>query len=833
MIIKGMGGNSVAEYSPGAIEPKWQKFWEDNNFYKTDQEGKKKYYVLEMFPYPSGRLHMGHMRVYSIGDVLARFLTMRGYSVLHPMGWDAFGLPAENAAIERQVHPAKWTYANIEAMKIQQKALGLSYDWEREVTTCAPDYYKWTQWLFLLFFKRGLAYKKKAAVNWCPQCATVLANEQVEDGGCWRCGQAVVVKDLEQWFLKITDYAERLLDDLKLLSGWPERVRTMQENWIGRSEGAEIRFPVKGMEATIPVFTTRPDTLFGVTYMVLAAEYPLLDHLVAGTAEEAEVRSFVEKTRRLTDVDRSSTEMVKEGVFTGAYCINPVNGEEVPILVGNYVLMGYGTGAVMGVPAHDQRDFEFARKYNLPVRVVISPAHLELKAEDMTEAYEDEGVIVNSAGFNGMDNEDGKKAITVFLEENNWGQARITYRLRDWLISRQRYWGAPIPIIYCDHCGPVPVPEDQLPVMLPDDVVFKTGGQSPLSQHDGFLNALCPQCGLAGRRETDTMDTFICSSWYYFRYTDPKNETQAFNRELCDAWMPVDQYIGGIEHAILHLLYSRFFTKVLHDAGMTEAIEPFTRLLAQGMVNKDGAKMSKSKGNVVSPDEIIEKYGADTGRLFILFAAPPEKDLEWSDRGVEGCYRFLRRVWRLVDRYADGVQSPAAGLPAPDIQEEALRRAFHAALKKVTDDIEGRFNFNTAISAIMEAVNSAYAYMNEKEDRAHPAIMGEVLELLILMLAPFAPHLGEEMWARLGKTESVHLQQWPAYDPSALQVAEVEIVVQVNGKVRGRFMIPAGLDAAAMQQAALDDARIAQALAGKQVVKAITVPDKLVNLVVR
>ncbi|MDW7651884.1 MAG: leucine--tRNA ligase [Bacillota bacterium] len=826
-----MGGNVVADYAPEIIEPKWQQFWEENNFYKTDEEGKKKYYVLEMFPYPSGKLHMGHMRVYSIGDVLARFLRMRGYSVLHPMGWDAFGLPAENAAIERQVHPAEWTYANIEAMKKQQKALGISYDWDREVTTCAPDYYRWTQWLFLLFYKRGLAYKKKAAVNWCPQCATVLANEQVEDGGCWRCGEEVIVKDLEQWFLRITDYAERLLDDLKLLSGWPERVRTMQENWIGKSEGALIRFPIKGRDTEIPVFTTRPDTLFGVTYMVLAAEHPLVDELTAGTEDEETVRAFVEKTRKLTDVTRSSTEMEKEGIFTGAYCINPVNGEEVPILVGNYVLMGYGTGAVMGVPAHDQRDFEFAKKYNLPVRVVISPREQILKAEEMNEAYVDDGVLVNSSQFDGMPNVEAIKAITIHLEENNRGEGKVTYRLRDWLISRQRYWGAPIPIVYCDHCGPVPVPDEDLPVQLPRDVVFRAG-RSPLADHEGFLKTTCPTCSGEARRETDTMDTFICSSWYFFRYTDPHNAEKAFDREKNDAWVPVDQYIGGIEHAILHLLYSRFFTKVLHDAGMTTAVEPFTRLLAQGMVNKDGAKMSKSKGNVVSPDEIIKKYGADTGRLFILFAAPPEKDLDWSDRGVEGCYRFLKRVWRLVDRYAGAVQG-GHDLSGLDEADAKLRRGFHAALKKVTEDIEERFNFNTAISAVMEAVNTAYSYMNEKEDAIHAGAMAESLELLVLMLAPFAPHLGEEMWQQLGKPGSVHSQPWPAYDPAVLEVAEVEIVVQVNGKVRGRLTVPAGLDAEKMHALAVSDSRIEQFVEEKQVMKVITVPDKLINLVVR
>jgi leucyl-tRNA synthetase len=827
-----MGGSIVADYAPELIEPKWQKFWEENDFYKTDEEGKQKYYVLEMFPYPSGKLHMGHMRVYSIGDVLARFLTMRGYSVLHPMGWDAFGLPAENAAIERGVHPAEWTYANIEAMKKQQKALGISYDWDREVATCAPDYYRWTQWLFLLFYKRGLAYKKKAAVNWCPKCATVLANEQVEDGGCWRCGEEVKVKDLEQWFLRITDYAERLLDDLKLLSGWPERVRVMQENWIGKSEGAMIRFSVKGSDAEIPVFTTRPDTLYGVTSMVLAAEHPLVDELTAGSEHEEAVRAFVAKARKLTDVTRSSTEMKKEGIFTGASCINPVNGEEVPILVGNYVLMGYGTGAVMGVPAHDQRDFEFAREYNLPVRVVISPRENYLKSEEMTEAYVDEGVLVNSSRFDGLANVEAKGAITEYLAENGWGEAKVTYRLRDWLISRQRYWGAPIPIVYCDHCGQVPVPDEDLPVELPEDVVFREG-RSPLADHEGFLHTKCPTCSKDARRETDTMDTFICSSWYYFRYTDPQNDREAFNKEKNDTWMPVDQYIGGIEHAILHLLYSRFFTKVLHDAGMTDAVEPFTRLLAQGMVNKDGVKMSKSKGNVVSPDEIIEKYGADTGRLFILFAAPPEKGLDWSDRGVEGCYRFLKRVWRLADRYAEAVKDAGNDMSGLDAADAQLRHAFHSALKKVTEDIEERFNFNTAISAIMEAVNSAYAYMNEKEDNIHPAAMRETLEMLVVMLAPFAPHLGEEMWQQLGRAGSVHHQSWPKHDPAVLEVDEVEIVVQVNGKVRGRLTAPAGLDAAGLQSLAVSDPRIVQLVEGKQVVKTITVPNKLVNLVVR
>ena len=823
----------VAEYNPSVIEPKWQQYWEEHKIDQTDDEGGKKYYVLEMFPYPSGRLHMGHVRNYAIGDVLARFLRMRGYNVLHPMGWDAFGLPAENAAIKNNVHPAAWTYSNIEAMKKQQKAMGISYDWQREIATCDPDYYKWTQWLFLLLYKRGLAYKKHAAVNWCPNCSTVLANEQVEDGGCWRCGAEVTLKDLEQWFFRITDYAERLLEDLKQLSGWPERVCTMQENWIGKSEGVEVRFKVKDGTDEIPVFTTRPDTLYGVTYLVLAAEHPLVEKLTAGTEQEAAVRAFVEKTKKLNEVDRTSTEMVKEGVFTGAYCLNPVNGEEVPILVGNYVLMGYGTGAVMGVPAHDQRDFEFAQKYNLPLRVVITPPGQELTADALTEAYVDDGLLINSAQFTGETSEAAKKKIAAYLAANNWGEAKVTYRLRDWLISRQRYWGAPIPILYCEQCGTVPVPEEQLPVILPEDVTFQAGGQSPLAVHEEFLSAVCPQCGGQARRETDTMDTFIDSSWYYFRYTDPHNAELPFTKAKGDAWVPVDQYIGGIEHAILHLLYSRFITKVLYDAGYTAAVEPFTRLLAQGMVNKDGAKMSKSKGNVVSPDEIIEKFGADTVRLFILFAAPPEKDLDWSDRGVEGSYRFLKRVWRLVDRYAAVLQRAGEQQAEADKSDQEMRRAVHTALKKVTEDIEERFNFNTAISSIMEAVNAAYSYMHEKEDNVHPGIMKEALEILVLMLAPFAPHLGEELWQRLGHQPSVHLQSWPTFDHTALQVAEVEIVVQINGKVRDHLMVPTGLTREALQELALASEKIAQQVQDKQIVKVIAVPDKLVNVVVR
>ena len=824
----------MKNYNPAAIEERWQRYWESENFYRTQiDKSRPKYYVLEMFPYPSGKLHMGHMRVYSIGDVLARFLHMRGYNVIHPMGWDAFGLPAENAAIEHGVNPAVWTAQNIEQMKKQQNRLGISYDWEREVTSCLPDYYRWTQWLFLLMYKRGLAYKKKAAVNWCPQCETVLANEQVEGGLCWRCSSEVQQRELEQWFLRITDYADRLLNDLALLEDWPERVKSMQQNWIGRSEGAEIAFELKEFPGEkLSVFTTRPDTLFGVTYMVIAPEHPLVPRLVAGTEREQEILDFVAQIRRKTELERTAEDAPKIGLFTGRHAVNPANGEAVPILVGNYVIMGYGTGAVMGVPAHDQRDFLFAREYKLPVRVVIQPPGEKLDDATMTEAYTGPGTLDNSGPFNGLPNDEAMKRITGHLAERGQGGFKVSYRLRDWLISRQRYWGAPIPIIYCDRCGTVPVPESDLPVKLPLDVEL-TGGRVPtLAHYSSFINTSCPQCGGAARRETDTMDTFICSSWYFLRYADPHNETVPFDPEKANYWMPVDQYIGGIEHAVLHLLYARFFTKVLHDAGLVEAVEPFSRLLAQGMVYKDGAKMSKSKGNVVSPDEIVQRYGADTGRLFILFAAPPEKDLEWSDQGVEGCHRFLRRVWRLVHECAEQLKEEGAAAEAGKAEKE-LRGAVHGTIKKVTADIQERFNFNTAISAIMELVNAISAYRQAAEPmRQHRPLLREALESLVLLLAPFAPHLAEECWHLLGHKESVHRQSWPAYDPQLLLVDEVEVVVQINGKVRAKLLLPAGASPEEMLAAARAHERIGSLLAGKTELKAFTVPDKLVNFVV-
>ncbi|MGQ9754573.1 MAG: leucine--tRNA ligase [Desulfotomaculales bacterium] len=816
------------------IEPKWRQQWEAADLYATpDFSDRPKYYCLVMFPYPSGKLHMGHVRNYAIGDVVARYKRMRGYDVLHPMGWDAFGLPAENAAIQHGIHPADWTRDNINAMREQLKQLGVSYDWRREVATCHPGYYRWTQWLFLKFFEHGLAYKKKAPVNWCPSCATVLANEQVVGGGCERCKTPVERRELEQWFLRITAYTERLLEDLKKLAGWPDKVKIMQENWIGKSKGAEIDFPLVGREGAVRVFTTRPDTLYGVTYMVLAPEHPLVEELTS-PERRREVGEFVARAKNLGELARTAGEAEKEGIFTGAHCINPLTGEEVPILVANYVLMEYGTGCVMGVPAHDQRDFEFARKYGLPIRVVIQPEGETLDPATMQRAYENEGRLVNSGPFNGLPNVEAMNAITQYLQEQGFGGPRVNYRLRDWLISRQRYWGAPIPIVYCDACGTVPVPEDELPVLLPYDVAFKPTGESPLTGCPEFVNTTCPRCGGPARRETDTMDTFICSSWYYYRYTSPREETAPWRQDVVDRWLPVDQYIGGVEHAILHLLYSRFFTKFLRDTGLVRCEEPFTNLLTQGMVLKDGAKMSKSKGNVVSPEDIMARYGADTGRLFILFAAPPERDLEWSDQGVEGCYRFLQRVWRLVNAVADEVKdAPAAPAKAAGVNLE-MRRLVHRTVYRVTRDIEERFGFNTAISAIMELVNGMYQFVDRVPvvDR-DPAVTRETVEKLLLLLAPFAPFIAEELWERTGHADSIHKQAWPAYEETLLEEEQVTIVVQINGRVRDRMVVPADLSPEDMQQVVLGQPRVQKLIAGKKIVKIVPVPKKLVNIVVR
>jgi len=822
-------------YDFKAIEDKWQGEWANRPPQAEDDE-KPRFYCLEMFPYPSGKLHMGHVRNYSIGDVLARFKTMSGYCVLHPMGWDAFGLPAENAAIAHGIHPSRWTMDNIGRMRAQLKQLGISYDWRREIATCHPGYYRWTQWLFLQLYHRGLAYKKKATVNWCPSCATVLANEQVVgEGVCERCKTPVGKRELSQWFFKITDYAERLLRDLDLLGGWPEKVRVMQENWIGKSVGAEIDFPLAGRPEKITVFTTRPDTLCGVTYMVLAPEHPLVEKLTSGTAREEAVREFVAQCRVMSEISRTGGEKV--GLDTGALCRNPVTGEEIPVLIANYVLMEYGTGAVMGVPAHDQRDFEFARRHGYPIRVVVQPPGPELDPATMTEAYEGPGVLVNSAPFDGLENARGKKVVTDHLIQKGAGRAKVNYRLRDWLISRQRYWGAPIPIVYCDRCQTVPVPEEQLPVLLPMDVAFKPTGQSPLNDCPEFLHTECPVCGGPARRETDTMDTFMCSSWYYYRYTGPRNGTQAWNRAAVERWLPVDQYIGGVEHAILHLLYSRFFTKVFYDAGLLPNREPFTNLLTQGMVLKDGAKMSKSKGNVVSPEDIVDRYGADTARLFILFAAPPERDLEWSDQGVEGCYRFLNRVYRLVEPLAQALARETAPAPAAGALVGAhreIKRLVHQTIRRVTEDIEKRFNFNTAVSAVMELVNALYQYRDRvpEADRP-PGLMAEAVETLLLLLAPFAPHLTEELWHLCGHGDSVHAASWPRWDEEAAREDEVVVVVQLNGRIKERVPVAAGLGAAELGERVMALPRVRDLLAGKQVVKVIPVPDKLVNIVVR
>ena len=825
------------KYAPHEIEAKWQKYWEENKTFKVEMDkDKPKSYVLEMFPYPSGNLHMGHVRNYSIGDVIARFRTMKGFNVLHPMGWDSFGMPAENAAIKHNIPPKKWTLENIANMTRQLKALGLSYDWDREVTTCKEDYYKWTQWFFELFYKRGLAVKKESAVNWCDTCNTVLANEQVIDGKCWRCDHEVVKKDLSQWFFKITDYADELLKDLDLLPGWPERVKTMQHNWIGRSEGLEFSFEIPALNDTVAVYTTRPDTAYGVTFMALAAEHPLIKKICENNPKADEINAFCERVRNQSEIERTSSESEKEGVFTGVYCINPFTGRKVEIWVTNYVLYDYGTGAVMGVPTGDQRDWMFADKYGIEKIVTICPVGKELKLEEMTCAYEEkEGMLVNSGEFTGMEMHKAMSAIMDKAEAEGFGKRRVNYRLRDWLISRQRYWGAPIPIVYCPHCGEVLVPEDQLPVRLPEDVSFTAGAKSPLATSEEFLHCKCPKCGADATRETDTMDTFLCSSWYYLRYTDAHNDKMPFDKELNNYWGPVDQYIGGIEHAILHLLYSRFFVKVLRDAGLVDYDEPFSNLLTQGMVIKDGAKMSKSLGNVVSPEEILSKYGADTARLFILFAAPPERELEWSDQGVEGSFRFLNRIWRIVQAFEAVLAQKVTEYDYSNLSEadKDLRRVLHSSIKKVTNDIETRFNFNTAISTMMELVNALYAY-KEAAKEPNAGLIYEAISDLIKMMSPFVPHITEELWrGAIDANSSVHEQSWPECDEEALKVDNVEIVLQVNGKVRGRLTVPAEATKEELEKIAMADANVQAHIGDATVRKVICVPGRLVNIVAK
>jgi leucyl-tRNA synthetase len=821
-------------YDPLQIEERWQRYWEVGKLFRAFEDSKRvKYYLLEMFPYPSGKLHMGHIRNYSIGDVVARYKQMQGYSVLHPMGWDAFGMPAENAALEHKIHPAKWTYDNIAHMRSQLKRMGFSYDWERELTTCDKDYYKWEQLIFIRMYEQGLVYRKRALINWCPACQTVLANEQVEGGTCWRCHAEVEKKELAGWFFKITAYAEELLEYCDKLTGWPERVITMQKNWIGKSVGTDVVFPLEDGSGAITVFTTRQDTLFGATFMVLAPEHPLVLELCKGKAQEAEVQAFVKRVRRQDLTARTAEDMEKEGVFLGTYCINPLTNTRMPLYTANFVLMEYGTGAVMAVPTHDQRDFEFAKKYGIPMIVVIQPPGEALDPALMTEAYTEDGILVHSGPFNGMNNREAMEAIADYLEEQGIGKRAINYRLRDWGISRQRYWGTPIPIIYCDHCGIQTVPEADLPIALPLDVGPKENGASPLPGLRSFVETTCPACGGAARRETDTMDTFVESSWYFDRYTCPDYDQGPLDRKRLEYWMPVDQYIGGIEHAILHLLYSRFFTKVLRDIGMVSLDEPFINLLTQGMVIKDGAKMSKSKGNIVDPEDMINRYGADTTRLFILFAAPPEKDLEWQEEGVEGGYRFLHRVWRLVYELRDGIAgqpSPAVGTDLyPELGE--LRHKAHKTIKKVTADIE-RFHFNTAIAAIMELVN--HIYQTKEGIEATPqatSVWRETVEALIVLLSPFCPHIAEELWEALGHDESVIKAPWPQYDQEAIIEEEVIVVVQVNGKLRDRLRIPVSAEEEKVKEMALASPKVRRHIEGKEVRKTIFVPKKLVNIV--
>jgi leucyl-tRNA synthetase len=857
------------KYNPQQIEEKWQHYWEEQKTFSAKEDPrKKKYYLLEMFPYPSGKIHIGHVRNYTIGDVVARYKRMQGLNVLHPMGWDAFGMPAENAAIAHGIHPSVWTNENIDHMKKQLKRMGFSYDWDREVSTCEPDYYRWEQLFFLWMYKKGLAYKKTSMVNWCPDCRTVLANEQVEAGLCWRCASEVTPRELDQWFFRITAYVEELLAYCDRLPGWPERVLTMQKNWIGKSHGCELSFPMADGNGDIKVFTTRQDTIFGATFMLIAAEHPLVLELVKGKEREGEVRQWVDKIKKHDKVLRTSDYYEKEGIFLDAYCLNPVTKQRMPIYAANFVLADYGTGCVMAVPTHDQRDFEFARKYDLPLIVVIQPPNKALNVQTMTEAYVEEGVLVNSGPFDGMENMKALDKIAEYLESIGRGKKTIQYRLRDWGISRQRYWGAPIPIVYCEKCGAQPVSEADLPVILPRDVELTGGGGSPLARHETFVTAACPHCGGLARRETDTMDTFVESSWYFDKFCCATyNEKPGLDRKALDYWMPVDQYIGGIEHAILHLLYSRFYTKVLRDFGVLGADEPFTNLLTQGMVCKETMKcrthgflypdevkegrcvhcreeiivgktekMSKSLKNVVDPDYLIERYGADTARLFCLFASPPEKDLEWSDQGVEGSFRFLNRTWRIVMDYLEDIRGikPFAGEVDLDGDLKNLRRKTHQTIRKVSRDIEDRFHFNTAISAVMELVNALYALPRPaKDDRTALAVVRETVDSVLLLLGPTVPHFAEELWESMGNGTRITDSSWPIFDPTVAAEEEIVIVIQINGKVRSRISVPIDEEEASIKAQAHADEKIAGMLAGKKIVKEIYVPKKLLNIVVQ
>ena len=830
-------------YFPQEIEKKWQNIWDETNAFKTpDVSDKPKYYALSMFPYPSGKLHMGHVRNYTITDVIARFKKANGFNVLHPIGWDSFGLPAENAAMKHHVDPETWTDENIAYMKKQLKMLGLSYDWDREVATCKPEYYKWTQWLFLQLYKKGLVYKKEAAVNWCNECGTVLANEQVIDGKCWRCDSVVEKKYLSQWFIKITDYADVLLEDLDKLSGWGDNVKTMQANWIGKSKGAIFKFPVidapNGEKIEVPVYTTRPDTVFGITYLVVAPEYKDIEKLTTPENKD-KVEEYRENARKMSEIERLSTERVKTGVPLGTHCKNPFNGEVFPLWTADYALVEYGTGAVMAVPTHDTRDFAFAKKYNMPMKVVIAPENnTSLDASTMTEAYTEEGVLVNSGEFNGIKNTKAKKAITQWAVDKGFGEFKTQYRLRDWLISRQRYWGAPIPVVYCDKCGIQLVPENQLPVLLPKDVDFSVVGKSPITTSKTFKDTVCPVCGGHAVRETDTMDTFVCSSWYYLRYSDARNSEECFNKDKVNHWLPVDQYVGGIEHAILHLLYSRFFTKALRDCGLLDFDEPFKNLLTQGMVLKDGSKMSKSKGNTVDPDEIFENYGADTARLFILSDSPPARDFDWSDAGVEGCYKFLNRVWRLISTNQDNISLDYPKFVAGSLKDKSnddLVRTVHIAIKGITNDISNDFQFNTVISKYRELTNAIYDWQAKKSDLTEEdkQVLSFAVVSLIKLMSPVAVHLTEEAWHDLGGEKSIHEEPWCEWDENLAKSSSITLVVQVNGKVKDKIEVDESLDQEEMKQVALNSEKVKALTEGKTIVKTIVVPKKLVNIVVK
>ena len=818
----------MERYNFTEIDKKWQKAWKEDGLFKVDvKDFKDKYYCLMMFPYPSAALHVGHGRNYIIGDVVARYKMMQGLNVLSPMGWDAFGLPAENAAIKNGIHPSKSTMSNIAMMKKQLDSWGVDYDWQREVTSCKPDYYKWTQWIFLKLYEKGLAYRKKAFVNWCSSCNTVLANEQVVEGACERCDTEVEQKNLEQWFFKITEYGQKLLDDIDKLDEWPEKVKTMQKNWIGRSEGVNIDFPVVDSGEVLTCFTTRVDTIFGCTYMVLAAEHPMILDLIKDNPEKENIIKFVTEVRNESKVKRMQAGEDKKGIFTGRYVMNKINGRKIPLWIADYVLTEYGTGAVMAVPAHDQRDFEFAKKYDLPIEVVIDNPASPLKASKMTEAFEDEGILTASDKFDGMKNTDAIAAIADYMEKEAIGKRSIHFRLRDWLISRQRYWGAPIPMVYCDGCGVVPVPEKDLPVLLPEGVEFRPTGESPLKEVADFVNTKCPSCGADAKREIDTMDTFVDSSWYFLRYISPKEEDKPFDSTDVNNWLPVDQYIGGVEHAILHLLYARFITKVLNSLGLIDFDEPFRRLFTQGMIIKDGAKMSKSKGNVVSPDALIEKYGADTVRLYTLFIGPPEKDAEWSDRGVEGAYRFIKRIWNLLEVLKSAPSSGDKKL------EEDLIRKMHQTIKKVTEDIDGEFHFNTAISAIMELVNQAYVGINEKGKGCYSKeCLETVMRNMVLLVAPFIPHIAEEINSKLGGKISIFKSSWPKFSEDMLMADTIVVPVQVNGKLRATVEVASGIEEDKLKEIITSDEKVSEWISGKDVRKWIIIPDKLVNIVV-